>query len=246
MPAPTKHIKAFLVVIVVFISPIAGSIAANELLKFAREIDPDGAFMWGIIHHIVQAVLPIILLIMYKRQELGSWVLNKGQKSIGLKWIVYFSGVWVGIYAILTTINLLQDFQPTAYYNTSDLRNFLGEAFFRIFIVGPSEEFLFRVFPILFLLSDYPKRTDLLGTEIPIVAFPITFIFSLSHIGVDWFNLEIVHFDPVQLFTSYGFGLFYTWLWFKSKSIIYPIIIHAISDLIPFLSLFILNFLSSH
>ncbi|MFO7864137.1 MAG: CPBP family intramembrane glutamic endopeptidase [Salinivirgaceae bacterium] len=240
-----KTLLTALVVIVLLSAPRIGTLIADKLNPLFTAIDPDKKFMWGIVHHIIQALIPIIVILIWKKNLFKEWGFKWGYKPWGWKWVGWFTLAWTLVYVGITTFNLLTNNTPEAYYDVTNSRNFLGELFFRCFIVGPSEEILFRSFPIVLLLTaGFTKKTDIFGFEITYAGIIAAVLFALAHIGFNFYPFEIYHFSVVQVVTSLGFGLLYAIVFHQTKSIYYPMIIHSISDVIPLLALYILHLLN--
>ncbi len=231
-----------LVILILIIAPRLGTLTADYLLPYFDEIDPDRIFMWGIIHHIVQALVPVIFVFIWKRKLFETWGFSTGDIKTGLRWVLWFTLVWVAIYTGLTAYNIYFDINPYVYYDVTNFRNLLGELTFRGLIVGPSEEILFRAFPIsILLLAGFSKDYKIFNQDISQAGIISAILFALAHIGLNIIAFEVYHFNIVQLITSLGFGLLYAIVYQKTKSIYYPMIIHAISDVLPVLSLFIIK-----
>lgn len=241
-----KIIDVFLVLVVVLFAPRIGTLVADNLITYFTGIDPDKKFMWGIIHHIVQALIPITVVLVWNRNLFKDWGLNWNNQKSGFKWVGWFTFVWTLLYVVINTINFMNRHIPEAYYDVNNTRNFLGELFFRGFIVGPSEEILFRSFPIVLLLrAGFNKKTDIFGFEITHAGILAALLFSLAHIGFQFYPFTVYHFSFVQVATALGFGLLYAIIFHQTKSIYYPMIIHAVSDVIPVAALYILHAISS-
>lgn len=241
----SKTFLTTIVVLVLLLAPRIGTFIADKLNPLFTVIDPDKKFMWGIVHHIIQALIPTFLILIWKKDFFKEWGLKWGNKSLGWKWVGWFTVVWTLIYVGINTYNLLTNNIPEPYYDVTNRRNFLGELFFRSFVVGPSEEILFRSFPIALLLaSGFIKKTDIFGFEIPYAGIIAAVLFALAHIGFNFYPFEIYHLNIVQVVTSLGFGLLYAIVFHQTKSIYYPMIIHSISDVIPLLALYVLHLIN--
>ncbi len=146
-----KYLLLLFVFLVIEFAPRAGSILADHYPNLFTFIDPNHAFSWGIIHHVVQFLIPLIIMIFWPNRSMKDWGFRIGDAKKGIKWIYGFTLVWLGIYLVITVGFLLQNNIPKVYYDVSNMRNFFGELGFRTFIVGLSEETLFRAFPITLL-----------------------------------------------------------------------------------------------
>lgn len=241
----TKFFLFSIVVLVLIIAPRLGTLGADTLLPYFDDIDPDRRFMWGIIHHIVQALIPVVIVLVWKVKLLKSWGFSVGNYKIGLQWVFWFTLTWLFIYAGLTVFNIYFENNPEVYYDVTHTRNFFGELVFRGMVVGPSEEILFRAFPIsILLLAGLSKNYKIFNQDISQAGIISAVLFALAHIGLNILAFEVYHFNSIQIFTSLGFGLLYAIVFQKTKSIYYPMIIHSISDVIPVLSLFLIKALS--
>lgn len=237
-----KTFLTTLVILVLLIAPRIGTLVADYLNPFFSSIDPDKKFMWGIIHHIVQVLVPIFLVLIWGKELFRNWGFTIGYKTLGLKWVGWFTLVWIIIYAGINTFNLINNNIPEVYYDVTNTRNLFGELFFRGVIVGPSEEVLFRSFPIVLLLTaGYTKTTDIFGFKITCAGIISAVLFALAHIGFNFYPLEVYHFNIVQIITALGLGLLYAIVFHQTKSIYYPMIIHSISDLIPVFAIYLLH-----
>lgn len=237
-----KIVFTTLVILVLLFAPRIGTLVATYLNPYFSSIDPDKIFMWGIVHHIVQALVPVLLVLMWKKELFRDWGFTIGDKKLGLKWIGWFTLIWIVIYAGINTVNVLNHNIPETYYDVTNTRNLFGELFFRGVIVGPSEEILFRSFAIgLLLAAGYTKTSDIFGFKITTAGIIAAVLFALAHIGFSFYPFTVYYFDIVQVVTALGFGLLYAIVLHQTKSIYYPMIIHSISDVIPVISLYLLH-----
>lgn len=235
---------ALLVILVIFFAPRVGNYFADLLLPYFSFIDPEGIFFWGIIHHIVQALIPLVIIFFWKGQSWSAWGFQVGDWSKGIKWIGWFTLLWGSLYVIITLVNLYAENVPTVYYDVENSRNMAGELIFRGFIVGPSEEILFRAFPItLLLMAGFTRTTDIFGFEISRAGVISAVLFAIAHIGFNIAPFEVYHFSPLQIVTSLGFGLLYAIIFRHTKSIYFPMVVHSISDVIPLISLFLIHWI---
>lgn len=240
-----KLYTATIVILVILLATKAGSFVADILSPSFSFVDPDNVFIWGILHHIVQALIPVIIVFVWNKNLFNNWGFIVGNKPLGIRFVGYFTLVWMFIYLGINTYNYVSDSFPEVYYDVSNSRNLLGELFFRAFIVGPSEEILFRAFAISVLLKGgFTKTIEILGFETTYAGIVAAAIFALAHIGFNIYPFEVYYLDSVQLITSLGFGLFYAIVFHTTKSILYPILIHSISDVIPVIALYVLHTLN--
>ena len=191
-------------------------------------IDPDGAFAWISIHHIVQALFFLVVMLMLAKLKNFKFGFTLGDKKVGL----YFVRIFAIIFSIYMIVSLIIVYF-TETFNTFPypliIRNILGQLGFQLFLSGPSEELIFRGFAIT-MLSLYIKGRFFNGklSNANIIA---AIIFALAHIRFGFFPLTMSY-DPFQLVYAGGLGLVYGICYERSKSMIYPMIMHSMSNVI--------------
>jgi len=152
-----------------------------------------------------------------------------GNKKIGIKYLVVFTLI-VLIYVL---VNYLIGYyfginQPINY--PLNIRNVLGTLGFQLFLSGPAEELLFRAIPISLLIFVF-KDNKIIRWGISIETIIASILFSMTHIS--WsLNPFLINFELYQLVYSFVLGLAYGMVYQKSKSVIYPILMHSSSNLI--------------
>lgn len=207
--------------------PIIGGLVANQFSY--SSIDQDGSYMWISIHHIVQALLivPFMLLIkkIWPNSNLG---LHKGNVRLGLKYIGMFTLVFIGYtvvgYVIVLTTQTFQSFQFPM-----NLRNVVGYLGFQLLLSGPSEEFLFRSFGVVLLSVFISKR--LFKNRVSLANIIVAIIFGLAHIAIIWSPFEL-RYSLVQVIYAIILGLVYGDCFEKTGSVLYPMALHSISNVI--------------
>ena len=107
--------------------------------------------------------------------------------------------------------------------------------------MGLSEETLFRAFPITVLIVILNRRFNIFHLKISQAGVIAALLFCYAHIGYHIYPFEIYSFHISQLFTAAGLGLLYAVIFEETKSILYPMIIHSVSDVIPVLGVFALQ-----
>ncbi len=209
---------------------LLGAQAAN--LFSYRQIDPGGAFAWISVHHIIQgaAILAVMALIsLFLKVD---FKLGLGDKRAGLR-IVFWFTVIIAVYqfAMWFLLDALSLSKPFAYpVNT---RNVLGAVAFQLLLSGTSEELLFRAFPVtlLMLLTQKTFRLFKGRVQLPPAVIIAAVMFSLAHVNwtVSPFQL---HYDILQLLYALAMGLVQGWAYVKTRSVVYPMMMHGISNVI--------------
>lgn len=108
-----KFINMFILAFVLLIAPRIGGWVA-DVFDYSG-IDPDGAFMWISVHHIVQAVIVLILMIVLMRVSNNQFHLGFGDKKKGFKYlkkfIFIFTGYTIVAFIIIVLTNGFESFQ---------------------------------------------------------------------------------------------------------------------------------------
>ncbi len=98
---------------------------------------------------------------------------------------------------------------------------------------GPSEEILFRAMPISVLIFWFGsnKKIKIVKWDISLIVIASAVLFSVAHIG--WtVNPVSISMDYFQLIFAFVLGVVYGATYQKSGSIIYPITMHSITNVI--------------
>ena len=106
----------------------------------------------------------------------------------------------------------------------------------QLLLTGPSEEVCFRALPItllLFYLNPDSKKDRIIAVVIS------AFLFGLGHIGVMTFSIPWF-----QVCYAFVFGLAFGFVQLKTNSIIYPMIMHSVSNLISVGSSYLYMYIS--
>lgn len=216
--------------------PLSGRFVANSF-DLSR-LDPDGSFLWISIHHITQAIVALIIIFVITRFKTLDFGFSLGNKEAGIKglkaFMLFFSLYVLGAY--LSTI--FTGFQPFQFPLTS--RNIIGYLGFQLLLSGPSEEIIFRALSIT-LFSLIINKT-VWKDRISITNIYAAVIFGLAHvyIGFDPFQLS---YSLFQVIYAMVLGYFYGMVYIKSKSVIYPMLMHSFSNVLMVGVTIILSFI---
>jgi len=215
----------FLTFVLLGIPKLSGMIAS---LFDYQSIDPDGAYAWFTVHHIIQALIFIIIIVvlnMFKPLEYGfGW----GNKEVGKKYVLSFTLIFgLGSLATHLLMILSGSFQQFVYPLTAT--NIIGQMGFQLLLSGPSEELIFRAFAIT-MLALFIKGRVFKG-KVSVANMIAAVIFGLAHVGFS-FAPFAVSYNPFQVVLSIALGYFYGDCYEKSKSMYYPMMMHSISNVV--------------
>lgn len=222
-----KYIYAFVLTAAIFIIQeifSESSVLIARLFDYSA-IDKDDLFMWISVHHILQALFALmIIFILHKAKGISGFKLKPKLDKAGIKYTIIFC-IAILIYFIAAYI-VGSIFNSIGVYNYElSTANVVGTLSFQLLLSGTSEEILFRSLPITLYKTvlDGEKKYDNILTVIL-----TSFLFALAHfnwqqpIYVQWF----------QLVYAFTLGLAYGFVFIKSKSVIYPMIMHGMSNFI--------------
>ncbi len=219
-------LKILLLSVLLLVIPKIGTWTAN--LFHYDSIDPDGAFMWISIHHMIQAMVVLLIIFIIKQFKPIDFNLGFGNKEIGYRYLKRFMiGFTVYTLIAFTVIIVLNSFQVFQYpLNARNITGYLG---FQLFLSGPSEELIFRAFAItLFVTFISTKRVDKYLSYATLFA---AIIFGIAHIQIS-LNPFGLSYSIQQVILAIGLGYFYGDCYEKSKSVIYPMIMHSFGNVL--------------
>lgn len=209
-----------LFIIQTFASKIGGYVA--KLFDYSI-IDSDNTFMNISVHHIVQMLIALLVIfIIHKTRKLNFNLKPKFSKT-GILYTSIFSFV-ILIYVLISYIIGYSNSAIAPYGYDLNAVNILGTLGFQLLLSGTSEEILFRALPITVIGNlTNSKSKNILGILVASV------LFSIAHI--QWSLVPFtISFDLFQLIYAFVLGIAYGVTYIKSKSIIYPMIMHGMSN----------------
>lgn len=186
-------------------------------------IDRDGTFLPVSVHHIVMGLISLgILHILHKRWNLDFKLKAKVDKT-GIRCTVDYCAAMLLYYIIwYVVIGFLLD--AIAEYNYElNAVNVLGTLSFQLLLSGTAEELIFRGLPIICLQTVMGRSSKYANGTILIVS---SMLFTIAHMNFSipfsgqWYSL-------LYVFVS---GMLYGIVYMKSNSIIYPMIMHGVSN----------------
>ncbi len=190
-------------------------------------LDQDNVFLFITVHHLIQMAITLMAITIISKRHGVSFYLKPIIDRKGMLYTIIFT-ICILIYTLITYIvgYSMNMIEPYSY--TLNIKNVLGTLGFQLFMSGTSEEILFRALPIGILMSIYSK--DVKHKE-GIVVLIAAVLFSVAHIkwGVNPFYIS---FSTFQLIYAFILGLIYGFTYLKSKSVVYPVIMHGLSNFI--------------
>ena len=190
----------------------------------SSSIDVDGLFAQVAIHHIVQALCALILIFFLgKIMKIDDFKLRPQYDPAGVRYTVLFC-IAILIYHLIIYIVGFFFTSINTYDYELNATNVIGTIGFQLFLSGPSEEILFRALPITWLLYCAKPETKMERVIAVVIA---AFLFGLGHI-----NFTTLYIPWFQVCYAFVLGLVYGFVFIRSNSIIYPMIMHSLSNVV--------------
>lgn len=213
-----------LISIILLGAPRLGGLFA-DLFTYAR-IDPDGAFAWVSVHHIVQALIVFGIMVLLTRTKNIDFGFGWGDRAVGFWYVRLFTLIFIAYVAVSMIIVLTAGtFQTFPYPLTA--RNIVGQMAFQLFLSGPSEELIFRSFAITMLALSV--KGSLPGKHVSSANFIAAIVFGLAHVAVTLSPFALTY-HPFQVVYAIGLGIVYGICYEKSGSVYYPMMMHSITN----------------
>ena len=227
---PQYHVPLITLFIFIFqeFASRTGSFIANPYTY--SSLDKHGVFVFISIHHIVQALIALLLIVILVKTRKMDFGFGLGDVSIGVRHTLVFSAI-IFVYVIISYALLYISGSDLVYNFPLNTTNILGTLGFQLLLSGTSEEILFRALPITLLACGFKssKYLKIHKLEIPVETIIAAVLFSIAH--VSWrINPFMINANIFQLIISFIYGIFYGIAYQKSKSVIYPMIMHGISN----------------
>ena len=193
-----------------------------------QAIDPDGAYAWISVRHLIQALIILIFIAILNIVNPLKYGFGWGNKAVGKKYVVSFTIIFGAGSLVSHVLTILTgSFQQFPYPLTAS--NILGQLSFQLLLSGPSEELVFRAFAITMLGIVIKNRW--FNGKVSAANIIAAVIFGLAHMSFSFAPFGVVY-NPFQVVMAIVLGLFYGDCYEKTKSIYYPMMMHSISNIV--------------
>lgn len=197
-----------------------------------RAIDEYGIFAYVSVHHIVQMLIALLAIIILNKKYKIDFGFSLGDKKLGIKYLLVFT-VAVLIFTLISYGIRFFSNQIIKYDYPLNVKNVLGTLGFQLLLSGTSEEVLFRALPIGILTfrigSNNEKKFTKLNLSYEVIIAAV--LFSIAHIR--WtINPFSINMNYLQLIYCFVLGIVYGKAYQESNSVIYPMLMHSISNVI--------------
>lgn len=194
-----------------------------------EQIDPWNIYAEISVHHFIQMIIALAAIIVVSRQLNINFHFGLGDRKKGKKYLVVFTSVFICISLAIHIIMQINNTLPV-YNFPLNTGNILGTLGFQLFLSGTSEEILYRALPITVLSYVFGQRSKL-KWNITLEVVIASFLFAAAHIKWSLDPL-LVKADCFQLLYAYILGIIQGIAYQESRSIVYPVLIHSVSNLL--------------
>lgn len=201
---------------------IAGSIPYQS-------IDPFNSFAEISIHHAVQLFIALAMIFVLRKMLNLDFYLQLGDKKWGIKFLIIFTAVFIVISVAQHTFMALNNQLPV-YAFPLDGRNIIGTLGFQLLLSGPAEEIVFRALPIILLTYSFGKSIVIKGSlTLEVVLASVLFTFAHVNWSLMPLTFEANYF---QIIYAFVLGIIQGIVYQRSRSILYPILMHSFSNVL--------------
>jgi membrane protease YdiL (CAAX protease family) len=197
-----------------------------------KVIDEYGIFAYMSVHHVVQMLIALLVMVVLTKKYKFDFGFSAGDKKLGIKYLLVFIGAILIFTMISYGIRYFSN-QIIQYDYPLNVKNVLSTLGFQLLLSGPSEEVLFRALPIGILTFRIGSNKERKFTKLNLSYENIiaAVLFSIAHISwtINPFSIDM---NYLQLIYCFILGIVYGKAYQESNSVLYPIIMHSISNVI--------------
>jgi membrane protease YdiL (CAAX protease family) len=176
-------------------------------------------------HHLFQMALALILIAVLGRRKFSEWGLNLRNRSLSLRILARFCIVYIPVILAVNVVPVLIMRARPSFGYPVDAVNVAGWLSFTWLFVGFSEEIVFRGLIHTYLAKAWTGVWKIGSVSLPYAGIIASVIFSLAHISPIH-----PHIYWSQLLWALGLGLFYSAVYYRTGSLLAPILAHNFSD----------------
>jgi membrane protease YdiL (CAAX protease family) len=190
-------------------------------------IDPFDSFAGISIQQMAILIIALIIILILSKLLNLNFYFQLGDTKRGIKYVTIFTAVFVVISVLQHTYMALNNQLPV-YTFPLDGRNIIGTLGFQLLLTGPTEEVLFRALPIILLTRSFGNTIKVKG-NVTLEVIIASILFAFAH--VSW-SIIPLHFeaDYFQLIYAFVMGTIQGIVYQKTKSILYPVLMHSFSN----------------
>ncbi len=222
---------------------INNTIVVPFILPASKAFDPYNAYTSNLFISLGVASLSFLLIILtcfLTKKPLGTFGFNLNNFKYSLKFLGIFLFSFMGLYITFGSLAARYNLFDYTLPYPLNLSNITGAFLFQLLFSG-LEEVFFRSFIITLLLMFWaPLFESQRKLEFSAV-LASSFIFTMRHIGINFFPFEITYLVPLQLLVVTVMGISFGFIFVKSKSLLGAYLTHGLSNACIFVFLLVLN-----
>lgn len=193
------------------------------------QVDPYNLFARLSLHHVMMLVIAVAIIIALNKLLKIDFGFKIGDSQKGIRYFTLFTAVFITI-AVIYHIFMYISHQPLTYDFPLNIGNVLGTLGFQLLLSGPAEEILFRALPVTVLSYTIGKSVEL-KWDITLEVLLASILFVLAHIKWSLYPFS-VDLNVSQLLYAFAMGTVQGMVYQKTRSIIYPILMHSVSNVL--------------
>jgi uncharacterized protein len=203
------------------------------LNQYIQYFDKDNVFLWISVHHVFQLLLTLLIMKFYFRIRWKEWGFNFKHLHLSLRIVLYFFIGFLIFQGVPMIIGLLRsNLSSPNISHALTLKNLVGEYAFQGLLSGTCEEPLFRGFAITILSLSWKNKIKIGKIQITVANIIAALLFAYAHIGFNLFPFEITRFYLPQIIYSFILGILYGIVFDRTKSLVGPILLHNLANVI--------------
>jgi uncharacterized protein len=186
-----------------------------------------GSWLHYLNHHLAQMVIALVLIGFLTRGRWGAAGLNvsNARESLRLLTTGFFPVLLLFLIAGHAITPIVQGVPPDRFAGAMRTVDFVGILVFSWVIVGVSEEIVFRGFFQTALAKFWHGTVSIVGVEVPSAGLWAATIVTVAHI-----SFRTMSADLRQLVLAFVLGVFYAVAYFRTGSLVAPIVAHNVVD----------------
>ncbi len=224
--------SGFLTIIILFVLQFAAGKtgwAVADLFAFGS-VDPNDVFARLSVHHLIYMLIALVSIAILKAAFRLDFGFHLGDRKFGTRFFLIFTGV-IAVIALGYHILLQIIGQPITYNYPLTTRNIIGNLGFQLLLSGPSEEILYRALPVTLLVFAFGKNLYV-SKNVTLEVVLASLLFTAAHIKWTISPLSISELNIFGLVYAFAMGILNGFVYQKSRSILYPMLMHSISNVL--------------
>ncbi|MCZ7554208.1 MAG: CPBP family intramembrane metalloprotease [Anaerolineales bacterium] len=201
--------------------------AVADLFSY-DSVDRNNLFARLSIHHLTQMLIALTVILIINAVIRVDFGFHLGEIIVGMRYLLLFTGaiavIALGYHILMEIIG-----QPITYDHPLNIRNILGTLGFQLFLSGPSEEILYRALPVTLLVFAFGKSISI-SKDFTLEVVLASLLFAAAHVTWTTSPFSISELNIFGLVYAFTMGILNGFVYQKSGSIVYPILMHSISN----------------